>query len=538
MKSRNMMIVIVTFLLLCIGVAFAADGTTEVSKSWTASFKKDINWQMLTDAGYLVVGSDDGLYGLNPKTGEVAWKIAEGKGVDEDFFEIIPGSQFAVITKKTGGLGMMMSMQLFIDVIEGKILWKTEDAGIKNALGQMFVEPANGVLLYGWKGSYGSPTTFFVDPLTGKKIWENKELFDDVPALFPIKPNAKIARTSIVGNQPPVYLEDGSFLVFMSEEGLRKVDSKTGNIIWKSKFKFKEVPAFRNGYGPIRITKDGKCALVPHDKALEMINLADGKPVWEKPVKLPGKVGQMEETSFGLVVRGAPGKDSRPFITVVDLKTQASPWKKPFKDLDGASNFVMQGDYIYLYADGSVFKISLADGSADEFVKKIKFKDDEIPSTLELYDNGVILISDQNMAKYDFTGKQVYQVYHKAPQSGLFAKIASTALIAAANAAAAGNAYSTAQATGTSQSYSLVTSNPIMSARFKASSNAGKFVTVLTKVEAGKQSGPGLVKVDKVEGKDVKSLVLGTKEPKYQYDDVENRLFFIKDDKTIECYAF
>lgn len=46
------------------------------------------------------------------------------------------------------------------------------------------------------------------------------------------------------------------------------------------------------------------------------------------------------------------------------------------------------------------------------------------------------------------------------------------------------------------------------------------------------------MKIDKISGNDVKRVALGTKEPVYELDSIENRLFFIKDDKTIVCYDF
>ena len=83
-------------------------------------------------------------------------------------------------------------------------------------------------------------STFFVDPATGKVIWENKKLFKKKAALqFPIQPEKKLSRLGIGGNQIPLVLSDGNFLEFMSEAGLRKINAKTGEAIWTSTFKFK-----------------------------------------------------------------------------------------------------------------------------------------------------------------------------------------------------------------------------------------------------------------------------------------------------------
>ena len=56
------------------------------------------------------------------------------------------------------------------------------------------------------------------------------------------------------------------------------------------------------------------------------------------------------------------------------------------------------------------------------------------------------------------------------------------------------------------------------------------------------KKGPGLVKVNKADGKAVGKAVgelrLGDKTPEYVTDSIEKRMFFLKDGKTIEGYAF
>ena len=113
--------------------------------------------------------------------------------------------------------------------------------------------------------------------------------------------------------------------------------------------------------------------------------------------------------------------------------------KKPFKDLAGASSICDQWRQdCDLCLMASLFEIKLADAEAVELVKKIRFSGGESPNTLELRKDGYLLLSDQNMMMYDFSGKQVFHAFHKAPGSSLLAKVASTAAIVAVNAASAG----------------------------------------------------------------------------------------------------
>ena len=243
----------------------------------------------------------------------------------------------------------------------------------------------------------------------------------------------------------------------MSKAGLRKINVKTGEVVWTSRLEVDDLPGLRKGYAPILLTADKKTAYVPHDKTIDAINLSDGTVLWKKGPKLLSKARQMELTAGGLVLKGGGVEKEKPYITVIDPQTGAPMWKKPFRDLEGASSFAIKDDKIVLYADGSIFLINISDATATEIAKKIKFDGGEIPNSVELKDNGYLLISDQNIAQYDAEGKQVFHAFHKAPGSSLFAKIASTAAITALNAASAASAYGQAQSTGMDQKYSLVT---------------------------------------------------------------------------------
>jgi hypothetical protein len=250
----------------------------------------------------------------------------------------------------------------------------------------------------------------------------------------------------------------------------------------------------------------------------------------------------MEVTDQGIVLRGGPGGPKgkgKAFITVLDPASGAQTWKKPFKDLENASSFVVKDGKILVYADRAIHSIDLKDGSNSELVSKIKLGDGEIPHTLAQRKNGLLLESSQNLALYDFEGKQIYHAYNRAPQASMLAKVASTALIVAANAASASAAYGRAQSTGMDQSYTLITSNPVMKQRFQQSESSDNYVYMLADVgPGGQKTGAGIIQVNKTTGANEKSVVLGTKEPEYEVDELGGRLFFKSGNKQITCYKF
>jgi len=71
----------------------------------------------------------------------------------------------------------------------------------------------------------------------------------------------------------------------------------------------------------------------------------------------------------------------------------------------------------------------------------------------------------------------------------------------------------------------------------RATTQAQGFSYILTSVSGDGKKGPGLVKVDKGTGKAVAELRLGDKTPEYVTDTVESRVFFLKDERTIEGYT-
>ncbi|MFH1862713.1 MAG: PQQ-binding-like beta-propeller repeat protein [bacterium] len=537
MKPVNHFLVMLGMIVLFCAPVGAGDDVPSAESAWTATFDKDIVWQQLTDAGYLVVCTNEALFGLDPTNGQIAWKLDDVKKLPEDYFEVLSGTQFAVVNKKSGPLGVGTET-ILLDVIEGKVLWTSKEIGLGSTSGQFFLPPAGGMLIYGNQAKTQKPTFLLANLLTGTPIWTNETIFKKPPLLLPLRLQKKTSRLAINGNQPPLHLADGSFLEFWSSAGLRKINAKTGEVIWTTKFKFKEIPAVQSGYAPMLLSDDGKVVYVPHEKTIGAFNTADGSALWVKLPKLVSGVTQMVMTPGGLVVKGVLGKKPKSFITVLNPATGEAVWKKPFRDLKSASSFAIKDDKIAIWVDEEILLINIADASVTEVAKKVKFSGGEAPNGLELRNNGYLLLSDQNMTLYAWNGNPVYHAFHKAPGTSLLSKVASTAAIMAVNAMSAVSAYSKAYETGMDQKYDLITNNPTMSKRFKATAAGNNYVSVLCQVEGGSDSGPGLIKVDKATGADVKCVVLGTKKPEYVLDDFENRLFFMKDDKTIECFNF
>ncbi|MEO6583974.1 MAG: hypothetical protein ABIO05_06600, partial [Ferruginibacter sp.] len=79
-------------------------GMAQPATDWTKTFPSKINWYRITDAGVLVVGTKDGLYGINPDGKEV-WKIDQIENIQEENYDPIEGTPYIVMAKR----GLMKS---------------------------------------------------------------------------------------------------------------------------------------------------------------------------------------------------------------------------------------------------------------------------------------------------------------------------------------------------------------------------------------------------------------------------------------------
>lgn len=107
--------ILILNLLLWAGLAQAqTDG-------WTKTFPSKINWYKITDAGILIAGTKDGLYGITPSDGKEAWKIDNIENIQEENYDPIEGTPYIVLAKR----GLIKSVNNVVDVVTGKVTINT-----------------------------------------------------------------------------------------------------------------------------------------------------------------------------------------------------------------------------------------------------------------------------------------------------------------------------------------------------------------------------------------------------------------------------
>ena len=143
--------------------------------AWSAKFKTAINWQRVHSLGYIIVGTNDGLYGVNPTDGKVIWENKNFPALNSDTFEEIPGTEFVTIAYKTNS-NSRIPMQAIVEVINGKTLFDSQKESI-GVLSRHVLPSAGKLLVIGMRPNNLVASLFMYDIASGKQMWANDELF-------------------------------------------------------------------------------------------------------------------------------------------------------------------------------------------------------------------------------------------------------------------------------------------------------------------------------------------------------------------------
>jgi outer membrane protein assembly factor BamB len=190
-------------------------GVAASSKSWAMEFDRGIDWFRLSPTGKLIAGTNDGLYGLDPQTGKVAWKHDFLKNLTKTNYNPITNSPFIAIVT-----GSMFNMQqVVVDVSSGKIIANTADLGMKMVNKRYTVPSLGGILFSGYIKN--APSLVFIDAATGEKKWVLSKVFENASEVMVARPLATASKSLLLATNKRLY----------------NVDVNNGNVIWKVDFK-------------------------------------------------------------------------------------------------------------------------------------------------------------------------------------------------------------------------------------------------------------------------------------------------------------
>ena len=359
------------FLALITGISSLS--IAQKANDWTKTFPTKVNFYKITDAGVLVVGANDALYGINPTDGKEIWKNTEIENIQEGNYDPIEGTPYIVLAKR----GLMKSNNKIVDVVTGKEVANTRDLGLMAVTKRIYLMKNNAVLFYGI-GNTGKPTLMKINLATGAKEWEQQKLFEKSSEQI-VSEAGEVADGIFIATNKNIYK-----LNPQTGESIYSVDMKSDLPVAAPKEEKKEgiMGSLKNkvpGAGMFGMGKKidegaNEAATMTsadffqkdnpaivyfwNQDVLTAFNVADGKEVWKR-FELPSPVtnilydsrGMLVATSektkedetkankgggglIGKIKRSSAGKKNRASLLMFDMNTGAQKWDSDV-DLQG-----------------------------------------------------------------------------------------------------------------------------------------------------------------------------------------------------------
>src|SRR5688500_18656743 len=172
MKSKGLLLCLFCFSLF---VTLISHAQQKLPVAWSAKFKTPINWQRVHSLGYLIISTNDGLFGVNPSDGKILWENKNFPALDPSTFAEVSGTEFVTIAYKSDK-SSTIPMQAIIEVINGKVLFDSQKESI-GVLSRHVLPSAGKLLVIGMKPKTMIASLFMYEIATGKQVWVNDELF-------------------------------------------------------------------------------------------------------------------------------------------------------------------------------------------------------------------------------------------------------------------------------------------------------------------------------------------------------------------------
>jgi hypothetical protein len=548
-----------------------------VFSSGAAGLEKVTDQYFLYESGkILVIGTSKG--GKNTEMVMVEMKSAKKLWSKSGAYSFITGA------KDLGNNEVLMTSAFFasrINATDGSEIWKTaidpKTAGMSSMLGMLEGFAASKIskddILSQLITTPSAPGTFII---AAQKKNESTKVDSKGNKTVSISYTSVYMAFDIVTGKHKwpavVELRFPLGVSYASERGLLVCSSSDGNINMLSYADGSKLLGKKGGGIGIKGTatgmvplSDGKLLIAGSqgkNSSLSLLDPATGSLIFEKAPKIKGNVTYTEILKSGILV----GTDEA--VNVLNLTT--GEWYNE-DGLEGGAGLITSDDsgiYIFNTGDNLLYKLDPSNLSSFQKVSStpLVFQGKEQPQQSEIYDGGILITSEQNMALIEKSGTVRYTSYFPAPGISDFRKallIASavraayyTAAFATYSAAFGAASQSievkdsrsgaTKQVTGEiSKAFgdatvagAGATASYIKMAqqRFKATTQTNDYMLVMT--SEGKKDAK-LLQVSRKNGQVMNTILLGKdKEPVYDVDMWLGRLYYLKESSKIEGYQF
>jgi hypothetical protein len=319
--------------LIVLSLPAAAGGKTElehlpeVPTSWSTSFDSPVVWQRVTPLGDLMVNTQAGLHGIDPKTGSIRWTHRDLGGWVEDRYQAIPDTPLVVIADNDQDDARVV----ILDSMDGRIVFDSEAAGVARLLSRHVLYRNGSLLIFGFRPGKLVTTMFMFDIATGKHLWTNDKLLGGeskvtrtLTALF----QAVSGESGVVAE--PFEIDDEAFLI-AAGTGINKIATRSGEILW-------QIPASGDDVRFTVSARDPDVVFVgaQHTTSMEYsqqltsvyeaIRISSGSRVWDEGVSVKGGLNDVIFADQGVIL--APAGASKGKVKLVDYDSGRSLWGK------------------------------------------------------------------------------------------------------------------------------------------------------------------------------------------------------------------
>lgn len=320
---------------------------------WSYDIGGKINEMYLTEAGTMVVASNDGLVGIKPGSNELLFKFTEYGRVKPEELTFVSQSPYVVVAQ--GGFANLTSKKTVIDFISGQTLFSTEGNNWKQVFTSNVAMPQNKLVISGLQKGGGLAENNTVK-VAVYDLGTGKEDF----SFFLMEPGKTTMKNYAVTGTP-LLLKD-KMLIPTSQGVVAK--SLSGQTLWENKIKNvnwmtadtseKEIYAFEsNSSGTnTEIYKVG----------------TNGEELWKDAAKVKGQVVNFEILPQGIAVvsnKGGTGSTSvfsaadESEIGFISAQTGEDLWDKAPKTKGYVQHFYIEEDGILFgIQQGGINKIS------------------------------------------------------------------------------------------------------------------------------------------------------------------------------------
>jgi outer membrane protein assembly factor BamB len=236
--NRNMKSIFTACLLLCSGLAANAE-------VWKQNASDEVKWMKVSFAGNFIYGTDSGIYSVEPKTGEMAWKREDLKKIHDTNVEEVEGTPVMLVSSSTGAINVSSHLTA-LDLMSGETLWETDR--VKGQIAAVVpIYKKNMVVLVNAVGGKSALDLLAVNLASGKVIWESK--IEDKADLYMAEKTSKfLPKFDLHGHARPTVTDDA---IYFPYAGLHKVDLATGTIAWKLAYDVTEKNLARTNADPL-----------------------------------------------------------------------------------------------------------------------------------------------------------------------------------------------------------------------------------------------------------------------------------------------